>query len=296
MCTYNHEDYIVQAIEGVLEQKTNFPIELIIGEDYSTDKTRAIVKEFAEKYPDIITPILHEKNYGATYNLIHLITRSEADIIAICDGDDYWTDPLKLQKEYEFLSENNNIGMLCSKSRLFFQKKNRLEGYLGNANVETYEGLFEGYSDVSAPSLVFRKELMLQCIDDCQPLIEKEIFFDTPMALWFAYKSSIKYFDEFRSVYRRLENSASNITNTRKRFEFNKKHLYIKLFFISHFPPKSKESANIILTYLNEHLGSMMDYAEFMGETLKQKSYSYKIGNAILKPLKRVANIVKKEK
>lgn len=106
MITYNHENYIKQAIEGVLMQQTSFPIELIIGEDCSTDNTRKICIEYQAKYPDIVRLILPEKNLGIKRNFIETMQAAKGNYIALCEGDDYWTDPLKLQKQVDFLEIN----------------------------------------------------------------------------------------------------------------------------------------------------------------------------------------------
>ncbi|MDM3861029.1 MAG: glycosyltransferase [Aphanizomenon gracile PMC644.10] len=106
LITYNHVNFIKQAIDGVLMQKVDFAWELIIADDFSTDGTREIVLEYKNKYPDLIKLILQEKNVGAAQNFIDLITAPKSKYIAYFEGDDYWTDPLKLQKQVDFLEAN----------------------------------------------------------------------------------------------------------------------------------------------------------------------------------------------
>lgn len=111
--TYNHEKYIRQCLEGVLMQKTTFPFEIIIGEDCSTDNTRTVVQEFESRYPDIIKPIYHERNVGGARNGFEFCyPRLKGKYIAICEGDDYWIDPNKLQKQVDFLEQNPDY-VLC---------------------------------------------------------------------------------------------------------------------------------------------------------------------------------------
>lgn len=111
--TYNHERYIRKCLEGVMMQQTSFSFEVIIGEDCSTDNTRAIIKEFEARYPGIIKPVYHEKNVGAQRNAYEFcLPRLTGKYIAICEGDDYWTDPHKLQKQVDFLEQNNDF-VLC---------------------------------------------------------------------------------------------------------------------------------------------------------------------------------------
>lgn len=116
MVTYNHVNFIAQAIESVLMQETNFEYELVIGEDYSTDGTREIVKSYAEKYPDKIRTLLHPHNLGSgikgvkngRLNLIATLKACKGEYIAFLEGDDYWTNPLKLQKQVEFLEKHSD--------------------------------------------------------------------------------------------------------------------------------------------------------------------------------------------
>ena len=106
LITYNHVNFIKQAVDGVLMQKVDFAWELIIADDFSTDGTREIVLEYKNKYPDLIKLILQEKNVGAAQNFIDLITAPKSKYIAYFEGDDYWTDALKLQKQVDFLEVN----------------------------------------------------------------------------------------------------------------------------------------------------------------------------------------------
>ncbi len=104
--TYNHEDFIRDAIEGFLMQKTSFPIEIIIHDDASTDNTANIIEEYANKYPDLFVTILQSENQwskgGGSIYARFVYPRARGKYIALCEGDDYWTDPLKLQKQVDF--------------------------------------------------------------------------------------------------------------------------------------------------------------------------------------------------
>lgn len=110
--TYNHEPYIRDAIEGFLMQKTNFPFEMVIGEDCSTDGTREIVFDYAKKYPNIIRVITSEKNVGMINNLNRTLNACKGKYTAFCEGDDYWIDPLKLQKQVDIMNGDSTIGLI----------------------------------------------------------------------------------------------------------------------------------------------------------------------------------------
>lgn len=111
--TYNQVNYISQAIESVLLQEVNFDYEIVIADDYSTDGTREIVQSYAEKYPDIIKLILQEENVGLVENSKCLKRKCKGRYRATQEGDDYWVDPLRLQKQVEFLENNPDYVAVC---------------------------------------------------------------------------------------------------------------------------------------------------------------------------------------
>lgn len=104
--TYKHENYIREALDSFLMQKTTFKFRVFVGEDGGPDGTADIVREYAAKYPDIIIPFIREKNMGAQRNLIDLCRRADSPYIAFCEGDDYWVDPYKLQKQYDYMQQH----------------------------------------------------------------------------------------------------------------------------------------------------------------------------------------------
>lgn len=121
MITYNHEKYIAEAIEGVLMQKTNFPVELVIGEDCSTDRTREIIHKYILENPHKIRLITSENNVGAKVNAVRTSNACKGKYVAICEGDDYWTDPYKLQKQVDFLENNPEFVMCCHAVEIIYE-------------------------------------------------------------------------------------------------------------------------------------------------------------------------------
>ena len=174
MITYNHEKFINEAIEGVLMQKTNFPIELIISEDCSTDNTRKIVLEYADKYPNIIRPLLPEKNLGMMNNFIVTMQTAIGKYIALCEGDDYWTDPYKLQKQVDFLEANKEFSMCFHPVKVLSIKTNdeNLYSHLSNREYSGNEVL-EKWT-IPTCSVVFRNTGRIEFPE--QPLIFGDIF------------------------------------------------------------------------------------------------------------------------
>lgn len=119
--TYNHEDYIAQALDSILMQKTSFPYEILVGDDSSTDKTLEIVEEYRKKYPGVIHIVKHKKNVGASRNAYDTMSESKGKYLASCEGDDFWTDSKKLQLQVDFLEANKDY-IACTHPVVFVDK------------------------------------------------------------------------------------------------------------------------------------------------------------------------------
>lgn len=120
--TYNHENYIRECLEGFIMQKTNFKFVAIVHDDASTDNTASIIREYAEKYPNIIKPIFESENQYSKGNLSNVMRNAVfstgAKFVANCEGDDFWTDPLKLQKQVDYMERHPDCSMLAHKTYL----------------------------------------------------------------------------------------------------------------------------------------------------------------------------------
>lgn len=128
--TYNHVTFIRQCLEGFVMQKTSFPFEVLIHDDASTDGTQDIVREYAARYPDIIKPIYQKENQfsrGVKIYLTYVFPRVKGKYIAMCEGDDYWTDPYKLQKQVDFLESHPDYVMCSSRFDKYWQESGLLE-------------------------------------------------------------------------------------------------------------------------------------------------------------------------
>ena len=117
--TYNQEKYIGEAIDSMLMQKTKFPFQIVVSDDCSQDRTREILEKYKKKYPEKIKVIKNEKNLGAMENFIHTLAQiKDTEYVALCDGDDFWTDENKLQKQIDFLDNNKDFTICFHKARL----------------------------------------------------------------------------------------------------------------------------------------------------------------------------------
>src|SRR5687768_9709407 len=109
MLVYNHEPFLAEAIEGVVKQQCSYPFELVIGEDCSTDRSRAIALDYQARYPGIIRVLFSDRNVGMLPNARRVRARSRGRYIAFCEGDDYWIDPHKLQHQVDLLEARSDV-------------------------------------------------------------------------------------------------------------------------------------------------------------------------------------------
>jgi glycosyltransferase involved in cell wall biosynthesis len=164
LITYNHVKFIRQAIEGILMQKVNFSWQLIIADDYSIDGTREIILEYKNKYPDFIHLIFQDKNVGPAKNWLDLITRPRSKYIAYFEGDDYWTDPLKLQKQVDFLESNSDYAIHFMNARTIDNKSCELTSqFLSHTKHEfTIDDFISTSNPICTLTAVFKNSKKLQ--------------------------------------------------------------------------------------------------------------------------------------
>jgi glycosyltransferase involved in cell wall biosynthesis len=197
--TYNHEKYIAQCIEGILMQKTDFPFEIIIGEDCSLDRTREIVLEYKEKYPDKIKLVLSEQNTGGMPLVIKAQRESSGKYFASCEGDDYWIDPLKLQKQADFMEAHPDISMCFHNVIILNEKKTFARLRSTTPHPETMD-----FEEACAISMSTASVMTRSSVVATLPVWREKIHFgDILLRLWSAHQGKIGYLDEVMSVYRR---------------------------------------------------------------------------------------------
>jgi glycosyltransferase involved in cell wall biosynthesis len=165
--TYNQMDYIKQCLDGILMQQTHFDFEIILGEDESTDGTREICIEYAKRYPNKIKLFLRSRkdviyiNGNATgrFNMIENLKSCKGKYIALCEGDDYWTDPLKLQKQVDFLEANKDFNICFHRANTLQNgefKPHEIPNSFNNEQFH-YVELLRYYNFISTASVMYRK-------------------------------------------------------------------------------------------------------------------------------------------
>jgi len=257
MPTYNHEPYIAQAIEGALMQKTNFPYEVLIGEDDSSDGTREICKRYAEEYPDKIRLFLNDRKNviyingqpTGRWNFINLLKNSKGKYIAICEGDDYWTDPYKLQKQVDFLEANPKYVMVHSDGDYHYVKNGKtVKNYIQQRWIKPNEvknpfvAILRSEYPVITCSVVFRSE-MLKSLN----LVEMSQFGMGDTFLWLdlAQKGKFYYFNESMAGRHILNESASQSMSYNKLLRFKKSGYELCKHFMNKYET-TKETKNIV--------------------------------------------------
>lgn len=225
---YNHELYIRQCLGGFLMQKCNFKFEVLIHDDASIDKTASIIKEYQTEYPDIIIPIYQTENQyskGVKPTFAFNLPRIKGKYIALCEGDDYWTDPLKLQRQVDFLEENSEyVGVFTD-----FDKLNEQSGHIKN-DFNRHSRKINQERDISMNHL-FSNDIKylrtLTSIFRACVLKEFEFYFihaagDSQLVFHALHKGKIRYFNYSTGVYRVLNESASHSKS------FTKKQLFLE--------------------------------------------------------------------
>lgn len=239
MITYNHEKYIAQAIESVLVQRKTFPVKVFIGEDCSTDNTKEICLKYKNMYPDKIELFLNKKNLGLILNekqIFEACVKSGAKYIAMLEGDDYWIDPLKLQKQVDFLEANPEYGFIRTGGYDYIQKKNKFIITNALSNLEGYVfNIAKNYTIARTSSVCFRKEL-LDKIDFDEFRRRNFLIADLPMWAIFSKYTLFGYLPDLCIVYRVLEGSESSPKNCDKLIKYNKGYMNVKRYLHELFP------------------------------------------------------------
>lgn len=236
--TFNHAPYIRQCLDGFLMQKTDFDYEIIINDDCSTDGTTEIIKEYQEKYPDMIKPIFHKENQWSkgckavlqTFVYPHV----RGKYMAYCEGDDYWTDPFKLQKQVDWLEKHKECGLVYAKTRVWNQERQKFERRSFGIKQSTYEDLLLGGNGIPTLTTMFRTSLYEDFLRD----IKRDSRWpmgDYPMWLYYTKVSSIHFIDEYFGVYRKLLYSASCRQNYESVVEYSRNAHLVKQYFVEKY-------------------------------------------------------------
>jgi len=250
--TYNHKKYISQTIEGFLMQKTSFPFEIVIHDDASTDGTSEIIKQYEAKFPDLFNCIYQTENQKSKGRAVLPVAleRAKGKYIALCEGDDYWIYPHKLQKQIDFLEANNEFAICFHNAKVLFddpQKKETLYSDFPWNNIDRNRDIYTIEDLIAAPlcptaSVVFRKPVNF-IIPDWYHKVPSG---DMALEIILCGDKKIKYFDEIWAVYRK---HSGGITANHRGDWIHTGRIYMYLRIYEHYNGKYKDSIAKVLRY-----------------------------------------------
>lgn len=235
MTTYNHERYIAEAIESVLRQQTSFRVEIVVGEDCSTDRTLNIVRDYQSMYPECIKIVTSDENVGWRKNYRRTIAAASGKYIAMLDGDDYFTHRKKLQMQVDLLEAYPDVGMCYTRSQRIDEHDNVTLYPESEECPTTFEAMLRR-NPAENCTVVARRELVERYYAEVQPENHPEWKTDDlPMWLWFAANSKYMAIDGPMAVHRVLSYSVSHNPDYRKKIEFVDSLSDISLWYDSRY-------------------------------------------------------------
>ena len=289
---YNHEPYLRDCLEGFVMQQTNFPFVAVVHDDVSTDGSAAIIREYEAKYPHIFKPIYETENQWKKGTLIRImdaaIDATGAKYVAMCEGDDYWTDPLKLQKQVDYMEENPE----CS---LCFHKVNTLIQETGEIKKEFIVRDVPGRSDIidlakgnyihTLSVLYRRKCLNIEKLNSIMPCLPG----DYVMWMLLAENGYIYKFNEAMAVYR------YGVGIWSKGWNYNKTMAVLKTLTKLSCVIENPEAKMILKAEVQKLSTEIIDYISNVEKQYNQicSSRAYKLGKCLLNPLKWLRRLFK---
>lgn len=292
MITYNHAPYVRQAVESVLMQETNFEFEIVIGDDCSTDGTREVLLEIAASSPSKFRLLLAERNLGMMQNARRTFEECQGEYIALLEGDDYWTSPTKLQKQVDIMDHNGNVNVCIHDVEVIGSRRRKNDpgtAWPQNAQTVGFDYFLNGGA-VSTCSALLRRRAMPEW---------QEWFEELPGLdyTWFVLTSlggSVVMLPDKMAVYRQHAGGVcSRRTEEEQLIASHELFLGLEL----HLPASvAKVARDARLKLLAVIAGGFIRERErrHTTEAAFYKSRSYRIGNALLSPLRTIVNLVSK--
>lgn len=236
--TYNQANYIEEALKGFVMQKTNFPFCALVVDDFSSDNTADIIRKYEAEYPEIIKGVYLQENYYSQGG----IKREKTEIvspwfdrckyIAMCEGDDYWTDPLKLQKQVDIMESNPDVDLVWTRAKCFSQNKHTFLYDIGK-KVEDFDGLLLE-NVIPTLTVLYRRGVLEPYHDFIGDRVRSWKMGDYPLWLYIALHGRIHFLDEVTAVYRYLEESASHSKSYDTAKCFQKSAHSIRSFYLAY--------------------------------------------------------------
>ena len=263
--TYNHEAYIEDALKGFVMQKTNFPFVAVVVDDASTDRTADIIRKYEKEYPDIIKGVyLKENHYSQKKKKAPYIQpwRDRCKYEAICEGDDYWIDPLKLQKQVDFLERNNDYVLsYCNRIVINSEGKQIRTNIISGSSGDLFKCLLFKGNPITTAGVLYNTDSYKKAIK----IISQQNFKNLSMGdypLWIVLSKIGKfyYFKERMITYRILNDSASHSSKDYKKIiKFGEDELFVKQKLYNYFT-REKADKLFIKEFYKTTIRKMVQY------------------------------------
>jgi len=257
--TYNHKEFIKEAIHGFLMQETEYPYEILIHDDASTDNTQDIIREYEEKYPSLIKPIYQSENQKsklkAGINPKFNFLRAKGKYIAVCDGDDYWIDPKKLQKQVDLLESDPSIGIVHTNCIELNTKTN--EAKTLNKSDILQGNVFLALLNknlIHTVTAIARAKLLVEAYIYLNKHYGMDMVMDYSMWLYIAYHKKVIHLPDITAKYRITKNSASRPDELKKQYAYILKAFNIRMMFAEFAEIDEKTITLIKLNYYRKQL------------------------------------------
>lgn len=258
--TYNHEQFLERCLNGFLSQQTSFIFEVLVSNDCSTDDSQIILDKYSSLYPTIIKDVSPQSNLGAIENFYYTLNFAKGKYVAFCEGDDYWIDTHKLEKQVLILENNPDFGLVYTNSTKISQTNNSKK--IIRYKPENIDDVIRHYN-CPAQTIVFSNILFHKYLCEVNPQLKKWEMADYPLFLWFYINSKVFHIDELTAVYRILQKSA-NHTND---------YFRARKFILSVNEINNLFNDMFSLNYSYEELRQILIYS-LLWKAIKTKNYS----------------------
>ncbi|MBQ1209965.1 MAG: glycosyltransferase [Bacteroidales bacterium] len=273
--TYRHKDFIGRCLEGILTQQTDFDFEVLVNDDASTDGTVEIIKDYEARFPHRLRVVYQTENQyskGVEISLGILYPMARGKYIAECEGDDYWTDCDKLQKQVDYMEAHPDCPMCYMRAAVYDQRREEFYHSQMGSPYQGYEALLLN-NPVPTMTCLFRRDILQDYIRDIRPLEHHWATADYPKWLYFAHRAPLVFLDVCTGVYR--DKSPASISNPRQyatRLKFLQSIYDIRCFYADLYGFADKLSAQILYEHERYCIKEGIHYHDYPGALRELKN------------------------
>ncbi|MEY4703413.1 MAG: hypothetical protein RIR96_1310 [Bacteroidota bacterium] len=290
LLSFNQADLIAAAIEGVINQKTNFSFELLISDDCSSDHSRSIIEDYHKRFPHVIKPFFQQENLGPKNNDYFLFQKSQGEYLCYCEADDFWCNENKLQMQVEFLDGHPDYGLVHGDVNFLFSDSGKfIQSYNKTNNIEVksgdiYNELLLGNHYIKTMTVCYRKKIMADhYFTDDYIRNSNWMMIDLSQWLCIASCSKIHYLKEVLATYRLRSESMSRSKSSLKMHHFHLDIFDIRFHFMQKYQKHSEATlARVNEMYVNMLVGDAYKLSDW--KIIKKAIQFARVKKVILKP------------